>query len=88
MRNLEKENRILKRLLKEGFFWMNFSSTDCDGCSSEKAIKFTSLEGFYKEEEACAEYADGPFSFTLATQYPDGTYDLYETFSGGQWETF
>ena len=83
-----KENEMLKRLLKDGFFWMNFSSRDCDGCCRETSIKFTSLEEFYKEEYACHESADGPFSFTLARQYPDGTHDLNEDFTGGQWETF
>ena len=88
MKDLEKENRILKRLLKDGFFWMNYTSTDCDGCTSETAIKFTSLEEFYEDEKSCAESCDGRFSFTLARQYPDGTHDLYEDFNGGQWETF
>lgn len=85
---LERENRILKRLLKDGFFWMNFDSRDCDGCYKEKAIKFTSLEELYKEEESCSEWADGTFSFTLARQYPDGSHDLNDDYSGGQWETF
>tara|TARA_R110001606_G_C15144202_1_gene624930 strand:+ start:346 stop:621 length:276 start_codon:yes stop_codon:yes gene_type:complete len=87
-RKLEKENRILKRLLRDGFFWMNFSSRDCDGCTRETAIKFTSLEEFYKAEESEAESSDGSFIFTLARQYPDGSHDLNEDYTGGQWETY
>ena len=54
----------------------------------ETAIKFTSLEEFYKAEESEAESADGPFIFTLARQYPDGSHDLNEDYTGGQWETY
>ena len=83
--NIVKENRILKQLLLDGFFWINYSSRDCDGCVAERAIKFDSLEEFYKAEEAAAEAAEGPVSFTLATRYPDGTFDLVEDYVGGQW---
>ena len=83
--NLQKENAILKRLLKDGFFWMNYSSRDCDGCSSYSAKKYTSLEEFYEYEQSCAESADGPFSFDLAHEREDGSYDLNEDWSGGSW---
>ena len=65
-RFMERENRILDRLSKNSFFWMNYQSRDCDGGSSYKKIKFTSLEEFYEAEESCADGADGPFSFDLA----------------------
>ena len=83
---IKRENNILKQLVKNGFFWMNYSSTDCDGCSSESAIKYTSLDEFYASEENTAEWSDGSFSYILAEQYKDGSFDLVESFKGGQWE--
>jgi hypothetical protein len=85
---LQRENEILKRLVKDGFFWMNYSSRDCDGCSSYSAKKYTSLQEFYDAEESCAEWADGPFSFDLAPEREDGTYELNETWSGGSWADY
>jgi len=84
---IKRENEILKSLLKNGFFWMNFNSRDCDGCCSYSSKKYTSLQEFYDAEYSCAEWADGPFNYTLANQYPDGTFDLNEDFVGGQWES-
>ena len=83
---LKRENEILKRLLKDGFFWMNYSSRDCDGCCSYSSHKYTSLEEFYDAEKECAEWADGPFNFELSPEREDGTYELNESWSGGQWE--
>lgn len=85
---LERENQILKQLLKHGFFWMNYYSTDCDGCSSQSSTKFLSLEEFYEAEESCAEWADGPFSYHLANENEDGTFDLLESWSGGSWADY
>jgi hypothetical protein len=85
MIHLKEENEMLKRLLKDGVFWMNYSSTDCDGCSSYSAKKYTSLQEFYDAEESCAEWADGSFSFDLAPERADGTYQLNEAWSGGSW---
>ena len=83
--NLKRENEILKRLIKDGFFWMNYSSRDCDGCCSYSSQKYTSLQEFYDAEESCAEWADGPFSYCLAPEREDGTYELNESWSGGSW---
>jgi len=85
MKNLERENAILKRLLKDGYFWMNYSSTDCDGCYAQRAYKMTSLDELYDAEESTAGYADGPFRYDLAPELEDGTYDLNEDFCGGSW---
>tara|TARA_R110001606_G_scaffold187289_1_gene334871 strand:+ start:267 stop:533 length:267 start_codon:yes stop_codon:yes gene_type:complete len=82
---IRRENEILKCLLKNGFFWMNYSSRDCDGCYEERAIKFTDLEEFYKKEEDDAEWADGPFSYSVAIQYPDESFDLVDDHIGGSW---
>ena len=86
--NLKRENEILKRLIKDGFFWMNYSSRDCDGCCSYSAKKYTSLQEFYDAEESCAEWADGPFSFDLAAEREDDTYELNESWSGGSWADY
>ena len=83
--DIRRENEILKRLLKDGYFLMNFDSRDCDGCYKSSVVKFESLEQLYKEEESCSEWADGPFSFSIPTMYPDGSLDLNEEFIGGQW---
>lgn len=85
MMNLEKENEILKRLLKDGYFLMNFDSKDCDGCSKSTVVKFNSLKELYEEEYKCFESADGPFSFSIPRMHPDGTLDLNEEYCGGQW---
>jgi hypothetical protein len=83
--HIRKENEILKRLLKDGYFLMNFDSRDCDGCYKSSVVKFESLEELYEEEESCAEWADGSFSFSLPIRLQDGSLDLNEEFIGGQW---
>ena len=82
---LKRENDIIKELLRVGFFWMNYSSTDCDGCSSESSNKYTSLEKFYEQEENSAEWADGPFRYDLALPDENEQYHLNERSSGGSW---
>jgi hypothetical protein len=82
---IERENKILKHMINYGFFWVNYSSTDCDGCSSEYPVKFDSLEGFYEHEEKTAECADGPFAFSLADVDENGNWDLVKEHKGGSW---
>ena len=36
--NLESENEILKRLLKDSYILINYDSRDCDGCSTSKVL--------------------------------------------------
>ena len=81
-----RENKILKQLLLDGFFYINYSSRDCDGCCSERSVKYTNLDKFYREEEEAYEWAEGSMSFTLARRYPDGSFDLLDDYTGGQWE--
>lgn len=83
---ISRENEMLKQLLLDGFFYMNYSSQDCDGCCSEGHHKFESLEDFYEYEENEYEGAEGRISITIASRYPDGSFDLLERFNGGQWE--
>lgn len=85
---IRRENEILKELLKQGFFYMNYQSTDCDGCSSQSHSKYESLEEFYLAEADSAEWSDGSFSYTLATRREDGKYDLNEYSSGGSWGNY
>jgi hypothetical protein len=82
---LMRENEILKRLLADGYFWVNYSSTDCDGCSTGESIKMTSLEELYTAEENKAEWADGPFSFWLAEKNEHGEWELLDYYNGGSW---
>lgn len=86
MGDLLRENEILKRLLKDGYVLLNLDSTDCDGCSTSKVVKFESLEQLYETEERDAEWCEGSFSYSIPTMYPDGSLDLNEEYCGGQWE--
>jgi len=83
---ISRENEMLKQLLLDGFFYMNYSSQDCDGCCSEGHQKFKSLEDFYEYEESVYESAEGRVSLNLARRYPNGEFDLLERYNGGQWE--
>jgi hypothetical protein len=84
--NLKRENEILKRLLKDGYFYMNYDSIDCDGCSVSSVRRFESLEELYEAEEREAEWTDGSFCYSIPTRYPDGSLELNEEYRGGQWE--
>jgi hypothetical protein len=45
----------------------------------------TSLEELYAAEEDAAEWADGPFSYSLAEKDETGAWELLENFRGGSW---
>jgi hypothetical protein len=62
---LEIENKILKLLLKDGIFYVNYWSTDCDGCSASNNTKFTSLEDFDKWIDNTNEWSDGTWGWEL-----------------------
>lgn len=83
--NLKTENEILKRLLKDSHILINYDSTDCDGCSTSKVLKFTKLEDIYKSIEDSAEWADGSFSYSIPFLRESGELDLNEEYNGGQW---
>lgn len=63
--DLKTENKILKLLLKDGIFYINYWSTDCDGCSASSNGKFTNLEELDKWIENKDEWADGPWGWEL-----------------------
>jgi len=83
--SLKSENEILKRLLKDGYILINFGSIDCDGCSTSRVLRFESLESIYSDIEECSQYADGSFSYSIPLRFEDGSLDLNEEYSGGQW---
>ena len=83
--SLKSENEILRRLLKDGYILINYDSRDCDGCCTSKVLKFESLESIYKSINDCAEWADGPFSYSIPLMHENGSLDLNEEFNGGQW---
>jgi len=83
--NLKSENEILKRILKDGYILINYDSTDCDGCSTSKVLKFTNLKDIYKSIDNELEYCDGPFSYSVPLRFPDGSLNLNEEYNGGQW---
>jgi hypothetical protein len=70
--SLELENKILKLLLKQGYFNIECNSRDCDGVEGHSIIKYTSLEEYYKELESVAEWAEGPVSHKLTEDEPKG----------------
>jgi hypothetical protein len=83
-----EENEILKQLLKNGFFYVNYTSTDCDGCTSVSFWKFKSLKEYDETLNNTMEWQEGAFSYELVKQNSDGSYDLNEESCGGQWGAY
>lgn len=83
MKDLELENKCLKSLLKYGKIYAKYSSTDCDGVSSQKNCSFDSIEEFEKTIEKEAEWADGPFSFYVVDDKSE-LFDDHECGTFGQ----
>jgi len=63
--DLKTENTILKQLLKDGEFYINYWDTDCDGCSSANFKKFTDIESLIKWIENCFEDEEGSWGWDL-----------------------
>ena len=83
--NLKSENEILKRILNNGYVLINYDSTDCDGCSTSKVLKFTNLNDIYKAIDNEQEYCEGSFTYSVPLMFPDGSLDLNDNYNGGQW---
>ena len=83
--NLKAENEVLKRLLKDGFVLVNYDSTDCDGCSTSKVIKFHNLKSIYEAIDNESEWTDGPFCYSVPIEIEDGFYQLNTYYNGGSW---
>ena len=86
--NLKSENEILKRLLKDSYILINYDSTDCDGCSTSKVLRFESLNEIYESIENEAEWSEGSFSYSIPLMRGDGSLDLNEEYTGGQWSNY
>ena len=67
--DLQTENTVLKQLLKEGEFYINYWSTDCDGCSSANWKKFTDIESLIKWVENCYEWEEGAWGWELTDKH-------------------
>ena len=84
-----EENEILKQLLKNGFFYVNYNSTDCDGCTSVNFWKFKSIEEYHETLNNTCEWIEGAFWYDIVKQNPDGSYiDLNDESHGGQWSAY
>ena len=83
--NLKSENEILKRLLKDSYVLVNYDSTDCDGCSTSKVLKFDDLESIYNAIDSESEWCEGTFIYSIPLMYQDGSLSLNEEYNGGQW---
>lgn len=79
LRKLEIENEMLKQLLQYGEIYVNYNSSDCDGGHSGGHLTFSSIDDVYKWEEDKAEWADGPFGWSLTT--PDELEENYTYFT-------
>ena len=78
--DLKSENLILKRLIKDSYILINYDSTDCDGCSTSKVLKFESLEQIYESMNACSE------SHRKATSPKPGEFNIYWSGEGSPFE--
>ena len=78
---LKFENEAMKQLLANGFYCVNWYSTDCDGCSSQSHKKYESLSDFWDAVNIKIEWADGPWWFNIV---PVGG-ELAEEHSAGYW---
>ena len=75
------------RIKKNQPVWANFSSTDCDGCSSQSSIKIESVQQLINLEhefERSLEWADGPMHMWFV--FNDA--DTLEYSCGGSWGNY
>jgi GH43 family beta-xylosidase len=79
IQKLQLENEMLKQLVKYGKIFVNYSSSDCDGGYSGGHITFENIDDVYKWEADEAEWADGPFGWSLAN--PDELQENYKYFT-------
>jgi hypothetical protein len=60
---LEKENKLLNIIVKNGKAYVNFYMTDCDGIHSQSSATCKSLEELYQWLEDIEPEIEGPFSW-------------------------
>ena len=70
MKNLTEkaEAQIIKQLESAGVIYINFWSTDCDGCSSAGNTSFTSMESLLAWIDASFENAEGSWGWDLTDE--------------------
>jgi hypothetical protein len=67
--DLKTENEISKSLLKDGVFYINYWSTDCDGCSSGSHKSFKDLESFIQWVDGSNEDCEGSWGWELTDKF-------------------
>jgi hypothetical protein len=80
----KNRNQAVKNLKLGKPVWVNYSSTDCDGCSSQFSQQIQSVQEIIDAEESferASFWADGPMSMWFVFD----KYDALESYSGGQW---
>ena len=68
------EQTAIEQLNKYGLIYVNYWSTDCDGCSSANNIKFKSIESLEDWIRASGEDCEGSWGWEYTT--PDNL--IYE----------
>lgn len=66
--SLEAENEGLKQLLKNGIIYINYWSTDCDGCSAANNTSFQDMESLEKWIKNSYENDEGAWGWDYATK--------------------
>jgi hypothetical protein len=56
-----------KCLDEHGAIYINYWSTDCDGCSSANNTKFNNIEELFKFIDDKNEWSDGPWGWDFTT---------------------
>jgi hypothetical protein len=64
----EKYLELERAFLDNDIVYVNTWSQDCDGVSAVGYQEFTCIEDFYKWEDSCIEWAEGPFGWELTTK--------------------
>ena len=78
--SLEKENTGLKQLLANGIIYINYWSTDCDGCSFASNKSFTSVNALENWIYSSSENCEGSWGWEYTTED-----DLDEMAPRGYW---
>ena len=80
----QNRNEAVKRLKLGLPVWVNFSSTDCDGCSSQSSGRIESVQDIIDTEKSFDDsltWADGPMRMWFVFDKDDAL----EYYSGGSW---
>jgi len=67
--DLKTENEIKKLFIKDGLFYINYWSTDCDGCSASGHKRFIDLESLNKFIADCYEWEEGSWGWELTDEF-------------------